>query len=76
MYLMESTREGRLEEGSVMKGTGLYLKKRRCELITSSFVVLKTNLFLSYCMTHAEGRMESNRSRELLLQAQQPEPPT
>ena len=52
-----------LEIGSVMEGTGLYLTKRGCDDIASSFVTMKTNLFPSYCIIHAEDGMESSGSK-------------
>ena len=43
--------------GSVIKGTGVYLARSSNNKITSFFVAMKTNLFPSYRLIHAEGEM-------------------
>ena len=62
----------RLEVGSAMTGTGLYLTKRRYDEETSSFVVTRKNLFPSYCMTHTEGGKESSGSDQISLSSPTP----
>ena len=52
---------------SVMKGTGVYLTKRGCDEMTSSFVATRTNLFPSHYMTHTEDVMESSGSKQFSL---------
>ena len=46
--------------------------KRGSNGITSCFVVRKTNLFLSYSLTHAGGGMESVASEEVSLSTHMP----
>ena len=66
---MESTRGGQLEVASEIKGTGLYLAKKRkySNNIISSLVDMRTTLFPSYSMTHAEVGMESIGSEQVSL---------
>ena len=42
-----------------MERSGLYLAKRGCDEITSSFVATGTNLLPSFSLTQAEGGMPS-----------------
>ena len=42
-----------------LKGQCLYVAKR-CDEITSFFAAKRTNLILSFSLTHAEGGMASN----------------
>ena len=54
--------------GSDMKGTGLYLvKKRGGDGIISSFVATRTNLLPSHNLSHEDGGMESTGSEPLSL---------
>ena len=50
-----------------MKEIGMYLAKRVNNGITSSFVVMRTNLFPSDSLTHATGGMESIGSEAVSL---------
>ena len=48
-----------------LKGSGLYLAKRGCNEITSSFVATRTNLVPSNSITHEHGGMVSIGSRSV-----------
>ena len=60
--------------GSMLKGSGLFLAKRGCDEITSSFVVLRINLLPSISLTRADGGMASAGSELLSSFDHQPLP--
>ena len=55
-----STRRNANKRGAArLKGSGLYLAKRGCEYITSSFVAIRTNILPSNSLTHTDEETAS-----------------
>ena len=50
-----------------MKGSGMYLAKRRNDELTSCFVATRANLITSYNLHHAEHEMASAVSESASL---------
>ena len=64
--LVNSLEKESCRSGQCNKGNRLVSSKSGSDGITSSFVAMRTDLFLLYNLTHAEG-MESIRSKTISL---------